>query len=150
MAMIFALLAVPLMGCIGMAVDGARWYQGRQATSQAVDAAVLTAARKMQLDPNDTAARLKQPAEPILPILRAALSLARDNVDFVLDRQQHGRHSQGEAIDDDLVPQCGRSVGVAAVLPATAARCEGNVPQRAQSGHQHRAVAGARFHRLHV
>jgi Flp pilus assembly protein TadG len=97
-AVMFALLTVPLMGFVGMAVDGARWYQGRQATSQAVDAAVITAARKMQLDPADVSGALESARTVYLSQIASRNLPGRDTVEFILDDNNTSVTARGEAV----------------------------------------------------
>jgi Flp pilus assembly protein TadG len=53
-ALLFGIGLIPLVGFVGAAVDGARWYGARRATATAIDSAVLVGARYMQTNPNDT------------------------------------------------------------------------------------------------
>ena len=61
-AIMFTLILVPMMGAIGIAVDGARWYSARQVTSGAIDLAVLAGARLLQVDPDNADAALASAA----------------------------------------------------------------------------------------
>jgi Flp pilus assembly protein TadG len=97
-AAIFALMTVPLMGFIGMAVDGARWYQGRQATSHAVDAAVLAAARKMQLEPDNVTAAMNAARQTYLAHIASRNVPTRDTVEFVLVDNSTSVTARGEAV----------------------------------------------------
>jgi Flp pilus assembly protein TadG len=53
-AIIFGFALIPMVGFVGAALDGARWYKARRETGIAIDSAVLVAARHMQINPNDT------------------------------------------------------------------------------------------------
>jgi Flp pilus assembly protein TadG len=82
-AMVFGLLVIPLCGFIGLAVDGARWHNAKQVTAEAVDSAVLVAARKIQLDPGNAAAALASARSTYLANTANRAPTTLDTVDFV-------------------------------------------------------------------
>ncbi len=82
-AIIFALILVPLMGALGMAVDGARWYSARQATSSAVDSAVLAGARVLQMDPDNAGAALQAAANTYTANTAGRGRVKNDTIKFV-------------------------------------------------------------------
>jgi Flp pilus assembly protein TadG len=53
-AIAFGLALIPLIGFVGAAVDGARWFTARRAVATAIDSAVLVGARHMQVNPGDS------------------------------------------------------------------------------------------------
>jgi Flp pilus assembly protein TadG len=83
-AMIFALCLIPLMGALGIAVDGARWYRARQQTVAAVDSAVLTGARNLQLDPGNVSAALAAAQSTYAANTARRARVVSDTVNFAL------------------------------------------------------------------
>jgi Flp pilus assembly protein TadG len=83
-APMFGLLLLVLVGSIGFAVDGARWFSAKRQTSNAVDAAVLAAARSMQLAPDRPDAALATGKDVYLTNIATRTTAATDTIDFAL------------------------------------------------------------------
>jgi Flp pilus assembly protein TadG len=81
-AIIFAVCATALFGMVGAAIDGARWYSMRRQHSDAVDAALLSAARALQVAPSDSAAALSIAEKIYQNNLLNAAKLASNSVTF--------------------------------------------------------------------
>jgi Flp pilus assembly protein TadG len=82
-AMIFALCATALFGMAGAAIDGARWYSMRRHHSNAIDAALLSAARALQVAPSDTSGALGIAATVYTTTLPKTTPLVSNSVAFV-------------------------------------------------------------------
>jgi Flp pilus assembly protein TadG len=82
-AMLFALCATVLFGMAGAAIDGARWYSMRRHHSDAIDAALLAAARALQVSPSDTNGALGIANKVYTNTLPQAQPLLNNSVAFV-------------------------------------------------------------------
>jgi Flp pilus assembly protein TadG len=96
-AIIFALILVPLMGALGMAVDGARWYSARQSTSGAIDSAVLAGARMLQVDPDNPGAALQMAASAYTANTAGRGRVKTDTIKFVLTDSNSALSVDGNA-----------------------------------------------------
>jgi Flp pilus assembly protein TadG len=83
-APLFAIVLIVIVGCIGFAVDSARWYSAVRQTNNAVDAAVLAAARVMQLDPTNTEKALATGKETYLANITSRPAVTNDTVAFAV------------------------------------------------------------------
>jgi Flp pilus assembly protein TadG len=82
-AIIFALAATALFGMAGAAIDGARWYSMRRLHANAIDAALLSAARALQVAPSDTSGALGIAATVYTTTLPRSTTLVSNSVAFV-------------------------------------------------------------------
>ncbi len=82
-AMMFALCAVALFGMAGAALDGARWYSMRRQHANAIDAALLSAARALQVAPSDVTGALAIAETVYTTTLPKATPLIENSVTFL-------------------------------------------------------------------
>jgi Flp pilus assembly protein TadG len=83
-APMFAIVLLTIFATSGFAVDGARWFNAKRHTSNAVDAGVLAAARLLQMDPTNTEAALAAGKVAYNANIAARLAVKNDSIDFVL------------------------------------------------------------------
>jgi Flp pilus assembly protein TadG len=83
-APLFAIVLVLIVGSVGFAVDGARWYAAVRQTNHAVDAAVLAAARMMQLEPDNPEKALATGKETYLANTKSRPAVVNDTVAFAV------------------------------------------------------------------
>jgi Flp pilus assembly protein TadG len=93
----FGIVLFVLFGCIGFSIDGARWYSAKRQTNDAVDAAVLAAARIMQLDPTNATAALAVGKETYRANTSSRTPVMEDTVEFVLTDSDHAVTAVGDA-----------------------------------------------------
>lgn len=96
-AMMFALCMLPLSASIGVAVDGVRWFQARQTTAAAVDAAVLAGARKMQTDPSDDAGAINVAMQYYRAGMTGRAPLLNDTISFKVVDNRSAMTTDGAA-----------------------------------------------------
>jgi len=82
-SILFGLMAVTLLMCIGSAVDLSRWLSARTSTMSAVDSAVLAGARSLQVNSGDAEAALEVASHYYMQNTRDRLDV-RDEITFVL------------------------------------------------------------------
>jgi Flp pilus assembly protein TadG len=83
-APLFGLVLLVILGFVGLAVDGARWYSAKRQTSAAIDTGVLAAARILQLDPSRTSEALAAGKQHYLANVGSRHLVLSDTVDFAL------------------------------------------------------------------
>lgn len=83
-ALVFALALLPIMAAVGCAIDGVRWYNAMNKTTAAVDSALLSGARAMQLDGANEAAALDTARRVYASNVAARTQVDSDTVDFEL------------------------------------------------------------------
>lgn len=83
-AIVFALMAVPLIVAIGGAADIGRWLHARDQTIAAIDAAVLAGASALRIDSDDTAGMVAAANKFYEENVRRRLKLKSDTIAFVV------------------------------------------------------------------
>ena len=96
-AIIFALMAVPLMLGIGAAVDMGRWLHARSQTVAAVDAAVLAGGRSLQTDGKNQGAAIAAATNYYNENVTSRLPVTNDTVAFAVNSDGMGIHATGSA-----------------------------------------------------
>ncbi len=96
-AVIFALMAVVLMLCIGAAVDIGRWLHARDQTIAAVDAAVLAGGRALQTKGSDTAGAIAAAQKYYTQNVISRLPVTNDTVTFSVSSDGMGITAKGSA-----------------------------------------------------
>ena len=96
-AIIFALMAIPLMLGIGAAVDMGRWLHARSQTMAAVDAAVLAGGRSLQTDGENQGAAIAAATKYYNENVTSRLSVTNDTVAFAVNNDGMGIHATGSA-----------------------------------------------------
>jgi hypothetical protein len=96
-AIIFALVGVVLMLCIGAAVDVGRWLHARDQTVSAIDAAVLAGGRLLQTNSSDEAAAIAAATKYYKENVTSRLPVMNDTVAFNVADDGMGMTGSGSA-----------------------------------------------------
>ncbi len=97
LSIVFAAVLPILLMTTGGAVDFGRWLDARTKTKAALDAAVLTGARTLQLDPTNTSVAIQAAKSAYADNVTKRLPLAEDTVQFVPTADNKGVTASGAA-----------------------------------------------------
>lgn len=96
-AVVFALMSLPLFGIVGGAVDYARWHSARSHTKAAMDMAVIAGTRTLLETDGDTAKALGIAREYYSRNVEHRLPLLSDQVSFRINSTNTGVTTEGNA-----------------------------------------------------
>ena len=96
-AIIFALIGVVLMLCIGAAVDVGRWLHARDQTAAAIDAAMLAGGRALQTNNGDESGAIAAAEKYYKENVTSRLPVVDDTVSFAMAGDGNGLTGSGSA-----------------------------------------------------
>lgn len=123
---IFGLSIFMLLSMAGAAIDFARWHDAHVANKAAVDSALLAAARRMQVDPDDVEGAIATAMTYYKAKIEQTPGITDDSVNFVVAENASTIRAQGSAY---LKTTLLRAIGIdrlQVAIPATAAFPKGS------------------------
>lgn len=96
-AMSFGLMSMAMFLVMGGAIDFGRWHHARQQTQSAMDAAVLAAAKRLQLNNSDTEGALAAAQAYYEENIKSRIPLKTDTISFETTKSDMAIKANGEA-----------------------------------------------------
>ena len=84
-AIIFAVCLTMLISFVGAAVDGTRFFTAKRHHAHAIDVALLSGARRLQLDPTDTSGAMTIASSIYRANLPSSVVITSSNIQFMQD-----------------------------------------------------------------